>query len=263
MHPTRHRPAALAVFAAGLFLAASPVFGGTVVPSTGFESPQFTTGLINGQHGWIAESDAAVVSSVNPAAGDQHLRLGKDGSRSGPVRVASPVVADPYRRATVSVDLWIRDADITNENNATHEFAANDPGGVDSTFRVIFDFSGAIKVVDNLGGGSVMVDTGDRWNLALDGTGGYVNLAVVFDATGSDTGIDYFFNGASIYQGNLYGGSAIDEIVFKHNNFYTGTTADSETADWDNLSITVAAVPSPSAVLGGALGLLGLALRRR
>jgi hypothetical protein len=232
--------------------------------TTGFEAP-FAPGAVEPQQGWTAThvNDVwASVSTANPNAGLQHLRMQKQnpgGAPGGGNRVAlGPTLgAQPAGASTLSMNIFI---DATG--GADYDIVPQAPSQGFLTARVKFFFGdadadlipGDILVLDDADGpgpgGLAFIATGAEYTV-----GAYKNLRV--EANSITDSLQYFYDGALIYTApfGLFAGTSMEQIAVLSDNFQTNTV---EHADIDNIAIT----PEPASLL--ALGTLGLvALRRR
>jgi hypothetical protein len=205
--------------------------------STDFEisagiSPGFTTGYCY-QNSWTAfstSSNQGQVSNINPFSGDQHLRLGYDSSvpRNNFIGcfspVASPQVPGPaWMEVTVS---------ISGRYGADYYVVVQSSSEDLITAYVNFDWLGNIWVADDLGSGGVWVDTGQAWNI-----GTQTLLRIQIDPTANR--IDYYYDGALIYIGQVWAGSTFEQVVLFHDNWNT-----EDVGDFDFLQVNSGTYPT-------------------
>jgi hypothetical protein len=240
-------------------VALMPAVASASVFSTGFEVPDYATGVLEPQQGWSASGTNlpwASVSRLNPFAGQQHLRVVRDTTVSqGTGRLAFSPSFGVQPAGTYEVSMQIN---ISNDQGADYSVIGQAPSQSLLTWRVLLSFSdalgtgpGTIFVLDDLGTGLGFVDTGDLWT-----PGVYKELKVVSDAV-ADT-IEYYYGGSLIYTSvaGVFAGTSVEQVVIFNDNFQLG----GETADFDNLSVTL--IPEPAS-LGLLAGLAPMALRRR
>ncbi|MGP1345575.1 MAG: PEP-CTERM sorting domain-containing protein [Phycisphaerales bacterium] len=222
----------------------------TLTASEGFEG--FGLGPISGQGGWttfLANQNAPVVSNLTPAGGSQHLRITQGpGSAGGFNGAFSPDYGDfANKKSIVSVDVR-----VDTPGGADAIVIAQAPSQGFLTWRVQFRFTGNIFILDDLGAGLALVDTGVPFV-----QGAYSNLTVVTDAAAGT--IDYFYGGNPLYSSNagVFAATAVEQVILAGDNFYNNAE---ESISYDNFSI---AVPTPGALALFGLGGLAAARRRR
>ena len=218
---------------------------------TGFEASEgFAPGYIGGQAGWTAFSASVTeghVGTVNPYAGEQHLRISRDpdismGTWTGGF---SPDLGaqndDP-----VSVSVMVA---IGATGGADYDVVPQAPSQDLQTAHVNFSWLGDIRVLDDPGTGLDFIDTGVDWV-----PGGYKDLTIDIDA-GSNT-IDYSYDGSLIYSSvaGVFAGTSVEQVVLLSDNYQVD-----ESGDFDNLVIT----PEPATLALLAIGALGVLRRRR
>ncbi len=222
--------------------------GGGLEFSTGFED--LTLGPINGQAGWTvfsANAAAPVISDVNPAGGNQHLRISRGAGSSGSLNGAfSPLFGTTAGgQSVVSVDV-----SMNTDAGADAQIIAQAPSQALLSWRVVLSFTGAINVLDDTGSGLTFVDTGATWV-----PGEYRNLTVAMDSDANT--IDYFYDGSLIYSGaaGVFAGTGVEQVILASDNFYND---EFESISYDNLMVSI---PTPGAV--ALLGMAGVAATRR
>jgi len=228
--------------------------------NTGFEPAQgFAVGPIEPQQGWSATGTNlpfASVTTANPFAGTQNLRLVRDNTTSPPNEsfAVSPDLGPQVPAAQTNTMM----VDISNDGGADYLIAGQSLSQSAVTWQVVFFFEGAtsgspgtILVADDIGSGLEFVDTGVAWDQGV-----YRQLRVDTDPVANT--IDYFYNGAHIYSSvsGMWGGTVTEQMVFDDDNFQLN----GETADFDNVGINN--VPEPAG-LGLLVLLAACGVRRR
>lgn len=232
----------------------SPFSGGVrALPyATGFEPAEgFVPGYIGGQQGWSTFTGTTLeahVDTVNPAAGEQHMRISYEPNLGAGSLVGAfspdqgPLGAGQYSMAV--------DVNIGGTGGADYDIVAQAPSQGYLTFRVKnywSDFDG-----DGLAGDVLYLDSTLNYaDTGFDYTPGvYYNLEVVVDSLAGT--IDYYIDGGLVASDVVFAGTSIEQAVFLSDNYNLG-----ESGDFDNLIIT----PEPASLL--LLGLAGLLIRRR
>lgn len=251
------KPFLMLLASSALSLGLSGVAHSAVLYSTGFESPTFVPGLIEGQGGWSVFSAsgqpgfAQIESGVARSGTQAAVVFGSAGSQTGPyysLTLPSPGVIE------LSADLRL----APSTSRTSWQFAATGPGlvgfagGIDIDENAnILAISGAFPII-----GSFSYDTwhlvnvilnyaSQKFNVTLDGLTLATGLAFC-GSNGNCTGANVANFGVGIF--DSFGGSTTQALGYL-----------------DNFSIATAAVPEPAgwAMLAGGLGILGSAMRRR
>lgn len=189
----------------------------------------YVAGACDGQNGWTmfaASTTQGHISTVNPSAGDQHMRIDKDtaaasGSLTG---CFSPDLgAPPAGTSSVKVDIA-----ISATGGADYDVVPQAPSEALLTARVKFNSVGDILILDDTGGGLIFVDSGANWTV-----GSYETLEILIDPVGNT--IDYIYGGATIYSSvaGLFGATTVEQVVLLSDNFQT-----TDSGDFDSLSFT-------------------------
>jgi hypothetical protein len=221
--------------------------GGTLPPGTagvplpykvGFEPAEgYFVGPLNGQQGWTtfdSTPNQPTVSNAHPQSGSQHLRLVDtpsvaDTTLSGGFSPALPTA--PNERRTTSVGISINNTQPGPDGGAAYSVVGQEIGPAALiSFRVTFEFTGDVLVVDDVNNDDVLefVDTGANWT-----TDNYMKLHV-FHNPAQDQ-IAYFLNDQLIYtsvDGIFAGTNVAQAVLFSDNFFLAG-----ESADFDNLAV--------------------------
>ncbi|MDG5767304.1 zinc-dependent metalloprotease family protein [Balneolales bacterium ANBcel1] len=214
---------------------AAPHITDPVLFKTGFETDEnYNTGsylILNDWVAWPRDAQSRYnISTVSPAAGSQHLRLTPRTSLNENMYVG---VAAPYpgpltnQGYSVSMDLRFSSDESQNEFHI-----AIDEGSTNRNAAwVIFD-DGDIIVRNRTGTDRDFVSL---YNPILsDGllweAGQYFRFEIQMDPVRDE--IRYLVDDSLAYTGNLYGGSAPEQVYLLHRNFHT-----SETFSIDNVSI--------------------------
>lgn len=227
--------------------------------ATGFEPAEgFAPGFINGQAGWSTYTTATTygeVSTANPAAGTQHLRLGID--------PASGSGAWSPNLGTLGAGLYTMDVDVCigGTGGADYDIIPQAPSQGFLSARVKnywsdFDgdtLPGDVLVLDDVdGSGLAYVDTGFDYV-----PGQYYHLNITMDSVAGSISYDFnngavVYNGIGVSTGGIVAGTSFEEAVFICDEWNL-----SEFGDFDNLVIT----PEPGTLL--LLGIGGMVLLRR
>lgn len=220
-----------------------------------FESIEgFTTGPIQGQEGW-AEFDASALAGTEVVSldGRRVLRLADNTSVENGTLVGalSPLLDNPGKTGVFSVDVRIDDL-----NGASYTVVGQSLAQAALMFRVVFDFSGTIFVVDDTPGGFSFVDTSTFFPL-----GEFVELRVEW----SPESIRYFYGGEQFFEETSDAfARAIDQVVLASDAWQDAGTPLAPgrpvAAYFDDVTL---AVPGPSPACAGALGIAFVARRRR
>jgi hypothetical protein len=212
------------------------IAGGTITDTsyaTGFELAEgFAPGHIDGQVGWTSFASSTAeghIDTVNPALGEQHLRISLDPALGSPVDVGafSPNLGVFESVAgTVSMDI-----NVTALGGAQYEIQPQTPAqGVRAT-NIQFRRTGDIFCQTAAG----WVNSGADWV-----PGVYRNLTIVLTVTAPGTGtIETFYDGVSIHSTAIFAGDAIQEVVISSNNAQFN-----DDGDFDNFEIIGGALPT-------------------
>ncbi len=182
------------------------------------------------------------ISSANPFAGTQHLRVTPDpATRTNQPGFGLGVDARYPRTADLSVG-------PIDANTVSAMIAINSPFGQDfriqpqsnsqgflATSLLMYN-SGLLYVLDDLCGGTALgfLPTGGSW----DTTGAYQNYTVAMNPC-NDT-ITYSYGGAQVYAGCVIAGSNLEQFLVFGNNF------PGSTLDVDNAVLSSRPGPCPS-----------------
>lgn len=221
----------------------------SVLYSTGFENPPFTTGEVAGQNGWqvFGTSDAAQVESGVSESGSQAVTV---------IPALASDQTGPYYALTTSATEIDISADLmidSSSNQSEWQFGALAPG--------LFPFAGGFNVLPDgdislisSGHPDVGAFTYNSWNL--------VNLLLNFDTQTFDLSI----NGALLASNAPFCGdnsvcagatvSSFGDFLF---DAFPATGAN-DIAYLDN--VTISSVPEPQLEMLLGMGLAGLVARR-
>lgn len=194
------------------------------------ESEGFSLGFIDEQQGWSTFSSNVVQPSVSTdraSDGSRSLKMAKEPNleEGEDVGAFSPMLSLNDQIISISVDVYIEDT-----SGADYDLMVQAPSQGESgllTSRVKFRFLGQIMVVDtNPETGEVeLVNTGVDWLVGEWAT--LEQTLNLFDDT-----ITYSYNGEVIHVGSFFSGTAVEELLFVHDNWNQG-----ETAYFDNIQI--------------------------
>ncbi len=227
--------------------------------STGFEGvdgyvvgpmPQVGWSTLNGLNATLG--NGASISAVNPFAGQQHLRLGKDpafglGTPSG---VQTPALGFGGALQTTSFKIYIPSDPVNGPAYADYHVAGfTTAASLSFAWHLDFAFTGVLQVVRSAGDGGTVAGPNFLYNQWAD-------LSVAYNPTTNAMSVTY--NGNNFYNGvggfGSVGQTAMDVAAIYSDNYQLA----GEFTDIDNVSV----VPAP-----GAMALLGLggvlAARRR
>ena len=207
---------------------------GTLTPltdlATGFEAAEgFITSANCEQNGWtkfVASNTEGHIDTAHLATGSQHVRIAHD-----------PTISNGTLTGCFSPDMGVQPA---GPSTAQIAIAASDTGGADydfvvqapsqgfTTARIKFFYLGDILILDDNGSGGVaFFDSGVNWTV-----GPYRDIRIEVNA-GANT-IDYYYDGALIYQGSVYAGTAIEQVVLISDNFHITDVGDFDDLQVDN-----------------------------
>jgi subtilisin family serine protease len=183
--------------------------------SVGFEAP-FTAGGINGQQGWVTGGTAAqsTVSTAQPFAGTQHLRITSNTSTTGPSAISPTQVVGTSAFSVLSAKVRI----TRTTDGSTYEINPQDPvnGTVSTLLRFDRGVARAIQIADFSTG--LYVNTGAVWPLDT-----YFDLLMKFNrSTGA---LQVCIDGVSIYNGTTAVASPYIGNVVARQISQTGSTA--------------------------------------
>jgi len=244
-----------AFFAALLVLASRAAYADTILYSTGFESPTFTTGSISGQNGWSVYGPG--ISSVENSFADS-------GSQALFVDGGAASQSGPYYAISSSGPLLDVSAEIAIFSSSTEtewQFAATGPG--------LVGYLGGIDIQTN---GTIDAITATPTAI------GTFTKATAFNSSAWQD-INLLFNMATqTYSVSLNGTLLASNIPFCGGNavcsganiptfgdvFFDSFGNGNDSAYMDNFSITSVA-PEPSMIfpMAAVLAGIGAALRRR
>lgn len=194
------------------------------------ESEGFELGFIDGQQGWSTFNnnvEQPTITNERASQGSRSLKLAKDPNldESEDIGAFSPMLSLNDQIISVSVDVYIEDT-----SGADYDLMIQAPSQGESgllTSRVKFRFLGSIMVVDvNPENGEVeLVNTEVDWLVGEWAT--LEQTLNLFDNT-----ITYSYNGEIIHVGTFFAGTAVEELLFVHDNWNQG-----ESAYFDNVKI--------------------------
>jgi PEP-CTERM motif len=252
----------LAVLIAG---SALPVAHASILYSSGFETPTFTTGPIAGQDGWnVFGPGNPIVDNFFSDIGTQAVFVdGNEASQTGPYHI--DVTTGPI------VDLSADIAIFTSTTQTEWQFAGLDP--------TLTQFLGGIDILPDdaivaLTAGSPVIGAFPRatgfdstawhsidllfnlssqtYSISLDGATLASNLAFCGDSAGCA--------GASV---SSYGGGLFDTNGISSPGVGASGSIPNDSGYMDNFQVADVGVPEPSTILLLGLGLAGAACRLR
>lgn len=217
--------------------------------STGFETAEgWTVGSADGQNGFTAYSGAPAgpnIMDVNPADGNQHLRLDVD-SNAG-TGTFNGIYGPDWTNELQGMDVITTSVDIfiTNYDGANYDVAAEDnTGGV--FFDVSFDYQTSILIYD---GANTFIDTNIVWF-----PNEWFNFEIVSDMNAQTH--TYFFKGVNIYSHSFFEATTYGNAALFSDNWHQA----GEYGDMDNFSVEGVPEPATLTILGAAAL---VALRRK
>jgi hypothetical protein len=154
---------------------------------------------------------------LNPASGDQHLRISKDSSIGTgiPTGCFSPLITALPGPSSTSIDMY-----VSGPGGADYGIAPYSSSDGTWAAFVSLDWLGGIEIHD----GSSFVPTGADWV-----AGEYKTLRIDIDPGAGI--IEYFYDGVLIYTGGLLGTTTVDQVVLLSDNWHVD-----DYGDYDNLS---------------------------
>jgi len=272
----------------------SPAWATPLPYTTGFESPSFTTGTINGQGGWTVYGSTSTVTTAAAHSGSQSLLfvpVAGDGNvvkNSTPLFDASGETPSIYVPAPASnymaTDFWFRTVATTSDTGLYVSTSMGNPASVRNTWLGILDgtqtaggIAGDLYVEAYAVGASgnfipslsPALAWGDWYHAIISEQ--YVNGAnndlvtySVYDATNALIWSTTIGSWENYYATCGTCEQAPGPVISDRTGF--GGSAGGQGIYIDDFSMTnVAAVPEPGtlALFGAGLGLLGFARRRR
>lgn len=230
--------------------------------STGFESAEgFSPGALNGQAGWVSFSGTSsqpVVSTADPHAGTQHIRL--TAAPAGPSSLLggfSPLLTVPSATSSRTT-VFFKANNVTPgpiTGGAEYIIAAQEgqSPGDELSWQLNFAFDGRILVADNIDADPDLevVDVGLAWV-----AGRYYRVDVDLDNDANQ--VRYFIDGTLRHTsiGGVFAGNVVRQVILLSDNFYvTG-----ENGNYDSLTIGI--IPEPAGLGLLAASMLGLRRRR-
>lgn len=265
------RPASLLALSALLWLPAAPSAAETIY-ETGFEEPEFSAGLLDGQDGFtsFAGSGAGIVSTSNPSAGDQSVEiLGAGLEDLGGIFFASfdKTISFASSPGMNVIDV-VADVRLDRSTGGT---TADDNVSVNiSAFANDFDLLADFYVSSN---GSIVGSVSDDSFTTTGGLGTYFTLKMSIDFDARTVG---FYVDDALIQTLLIPGSISDDtLAFVSLAMISDLPTLDERREFtgyiDNLSVGTptagGVIPEPGSIVLAGLGAIGLAgcarLRRR
>jgi hypothetical protein len=257
-------PAALALVYS-LFSFASPNAVADSLYETGFEDPDFSTGLLDGQDGFSAfyGPSAAVISTSNPKAGDQAVEfLGV-----GLVDLGGGFLAAEYNRQVafaaspgssvvdISADVRLDGPSTSPDDLVSVNLTAYSPD--DEIISDIYvSSSGEIYAYNDFFGGQTLSTAG--------GLGAYFNLHISIDFDAQTT--SFFVDGSllgTLAHASLITPDQLGSVSLGMFSVESVTATRQYTGYVDNLSVTTptssGVIPEPSSIVLLGLGGIGLA----
>lgn len=239
-----------ALVAALALLAAGHARADVMVYATGFESPEYGIGDLDGQQAWTADTDPApndcVVQGGIGIGGSQAVRIVADGNLPGIWWLgAQRDFVDPTPgNPVVSVSQMVR---ITSLNEAHYSLGMGGLNVGELAASVFFLSSGAIWVNG--------IDTYFTWT-----AGAWKEVEVVLDYGAPNPTVTVYYDGLLVADEWYFYQPAPGFCRLEVRTNDKVVTAASSLC-YDNLSIT--ATPEPASALVLVAGLGGLALARR
>jgi hypothetical protein len=233
-----------------LSLAVLPAFAG-VLYSTGFESPTFTTGTINGQNGWVVfgTTAAAQVESGVAESGSQAVEVIPSiaASQTGPYYALSTSATEVELSAYIFL--------ASSSTQSEWQFAALSPG--------LAAFIGGVDIQSN---GAIDLQTGSNPDVGTFTYNSWQLLDFVFDFTTQT--YNFSLDGTLIssnapFCGSASGCSGANVSSFGAALFDTFPATDANDIGYmDNITISSVGAPEPGSLLLLGAGLAALIARR-
>lgn len=212
----------------------SPVGTLATVYSTNFEAPVWTATPVEPQNGFTATGvnlPWASISGVGPCEALQSMRLVKNAAAGNGAQhlVFSPSILQPANTPS-QVKMWVN---ISADGGADYDVIGQAPSQAFLSWRVRFSWSdaagtgpGTIFILDDIGAGLEFVDTGVIWSENV-----CQELKVQFDPALGE--IRYFYGGVQIYTGIIVAGTAVEQIVWRSDNWQNaGESGSFDALNW-------------------------------
>jgi hypothetical protein len=257
-------PAALALVCSLLSFAASDAVAGSLY-ETGFEEPDFSSGLLNGQDGFSAFSGpgAAVISTSNPRAGAQGVEI----LGAGLVDIGAGFLAAEFNRqvsfasspgenvVNISADVRLDGPSTSPDDLVSVNLTAYTPD--DEIISDIYvSSSGEIFAYSDFFGGQTLSTAG--------GLGTYFNLLLSIDFDAQET--SFFVDGSllgTLSHAGLLTPDELGSVSLGMFSVESITNTRQYTGYVDNLGVTTptasGVIPEPGSIVLTGLGGLGLA----
>lgn len=189
----------------------------------GFESSEgFSSGFIGDQAGWqawVGNTSQPIISTENPASGNQHVRI-ENHPGIPPDTIVGALSPDFGQQSETEISEVIVKIAISAIGGSYYTIRAQDLSASMATWEFTFDDGDRMFVLDDYGFGPQLIAVPDTY---LWSPGSYHTLRVVTDPVGGS--IQYFLDTILVYTGNTIGGSTVQQIEFICDN-YVGSHAD-------------------------------------